>query len=98
MSGVSHGNCDETHQTLQPGHQALALTGRPSLAAVAVPHRRRLLPARHAAITVLARARLSVSVPAFVAVVAAVRLALAGHHRLGAAIAPAPVVARSTLA
>ena len=88
MSGVSHRNCDETHQTLQQGHQALALTGRHSLAAVAVPHLRRLFPARHAAVAVVARARLSVAVPAVVAVVAAVRLALACRHRLGAAITP----------
>lgn len=91
MSGVSHRNCDETHQTLQQGHQALALTGRHSLAAVAVPHLRRLLSARHAAVAVLARARVSVAVPAVVAVVAAIRLALAGGHRLGAAIRPSPV-------
>ena len=95
MSGVSHRNCDETPQTLQPGHQALALTGRHSLAAVAVPHLRRLLPARHAAVAVLARARSSVAVPAVVAVVAAVHLALVGSYRLGAAITPSPVAAVS---
>ena len=88
MSGVSHRNCDETHQTFHPGHQPSLLAGRRLLAALAVSGCRSLLAARHAAGAVLVSVRSAHRVPAAVAVVAAVRVQLPVHHRLGAAASP----------
>ena len=80
------GNCDETHQTLQQGRQALAHTGRRSLAALAVSRQRALLPSRYVAVAVVARMWSAVAVPSAVAVVAAVRVQLPVSHRLVAPI------------
>jgi len=88
MSGVSHRNCDETHQTFHPGHQPSLLAGRRLLAALAVRGCRSLLTARHAAGAVLVSMWSARSVPAFVALVAAVGLQLPQPHRLDAAASP----------
>jgi len=81
-------NCDETHQTFQPGREALAHPGRCPLAAVAVAGCRTLLPSRHAASPALGRLRPAIAVSSAVAVVAAVRVQLSHRHRLGAAVTP----------
>ena len=88
MSGVSHRNCDETHQTLQQGRQALAHPGRHSLAALAVGRQRTLLPSRHIASAVLACVWPAGSVSSSVAVVAAVGVQLPVSYWLVAPIAP----------
>jgi hypothetical protein len=88
MSGVSHGNGDETHQTFQQGRPALASHGRPSLAALAVGSLRALLSSRHVAGAGLALVRPAGRFPSGVAVVAAVCVRLPVHHRLVTAIAP----------
>ena len=75
-------NCDETHQTFQPGREALAHPGRCPLAAVAVAGCRTLLPSRHAASPGLGCLRPAIAVSSAVAVVAAVRVQLSRHHRL----------------
>ena len=87
MSGVSHRNCDETHQTLQQGRQALAHTGRRSLAALAVSRQRALLSSRHSAGVVLACVWSAGSVSSSIAVVAAVGVQLPVSHRLVAPVA-----------
>ena len=88
MSGVSHRNCDETHQTFHPGHQPSPLAGRRFLAALAVSGCRSLRAARHAAGAVVVSVRSAGSVPAAVALVAAVGLQLPQPHRPGAAASP----------
>ena len=92
MSGASHRNSDETHQTLQQGHQALAHAGRRSLAAVAERACRPLLPARHAARAVLGRSWSAGRVCTTSSVVASVGLAVVGRHRLGSSLAASCVV------
>ncbi len=78
-------------QTERQGRQALAGSGRRSVAAVAVRGCQSLLPARHVAGAVLGCVWPSRAVSSAVAVVAAVRLALARHHRLAAAVSlPSP--------
>lgn len=97
-------NCDETHQTFQPGREALAHPGRCPLAAVAVAGCRTLLPSRHAASPGLGCLRPAIAVSSAVAVVAAVRVQLSHRHRLGAAlshhgsVAAMPGVTEPTLA
>src|SRR5665213_894702 len=81
-------NCDETHQTFQPGREALAHPGRCPLAAVAVAGCSTLLPSRHAASAGLGCLRPAIAVSSAVAVVAAVRVQLSHRHRLGAAVTP----------
>jgi len=76
---------DDTHI-----HRATTLRSQ-SLAPLAVRGRSPLLPARHVPGAVLGRVRSASTVPAAVAVVAVVCLALARRHRLGAAITPPPV-------
>lgn len=80
---------DESTEHSQSGRQALAHTGRRSLVAVAVSRQPSLLSARHVSGAVLGRVRAVGAVPAVVAVVAALRLALSPHHRLGARFAAA---------
>jgi len=75
--------CDDTHI-----HRATTLRSQP-LAALAVAHLGRLLPARHVSVAVLGRLRSAAAVPAVLAVVAAVHLALPRPHRLGTAPATA---------
>ena len=65
----------------------MAVPGRRSLAAVAVPGSSVLFPARFVACAVLAGVRLSVPVPSSSPVVAAPRLALARSLRLGPPLA-----------
>ena len=79
-------NCDETHQTFQPGREALAHPGRCPLAAVAVAGCRTLLPSRHAASPGLGCLRPAIAVSSAVAVVAAVRFQLSRRHWLVAAL------------
>jgi len=85
----SHRNCDESTQHIQLGRPASPRSGRRSLVTVSVAAVRRVCAARHVAVAVLARARCACAVSARVALVAAVRLALARRHRLVAAITPA---------
>jgi len=75
-------NGDETHQTLQQGRQALAYTGRRSLAALAVSRQCILLSSRYVAGAVVACVRSASSVSSSVAVVAAVCVQLFVSHRL----------------
>ena len=97
-------NCDETHQTFQPGREALAHPGRCPLAAVAVAGCRTLLPSRHAASPGLGCLRPAIAVSSAVAVVAAVRVQLSRRHRLVAplshhgGVAEMPGVTEPTLA
>ena len=97
-------NCDETHQTFQPGREALAHPGRCPLAAVAVAGCRTLLPSRHAASPALGCLRPAIAVSSAVAVVAAVCFQLSRRHRLVAAlshhggVAEMPGVTEPTLA
>ena len=79
-------NCDETHQTFQPGRQALVSHGQHSLAALAVGGQRALLSSRHVAGVVVACVRPAGGVSSSVAVVAAVRVQLPVRHRLVAAV------------
>lgn len=95
MSGVSHRNCDETHQTFQQGRQALVSHGRPSLAALAVGCLQSLLSARHVAGAALACVRPAGGVSSGVAVVAAVRVRLPVSHRLGGAATPPAAMSRA---
>ena len=81
------GNCDEQPLHTQPGHRRVASLRHCALVALAVPRQRALLPARYTASQLLGRVRPASRVPAAVAVVAAVRVQLPVHHRLGAAAA-----------
>ena len=83
MSGVSHRNCDETHQTFQQGRPALVSHGRPSLAALAVGGLQSLLSSRHVAGAALACVRPAGGVSSGVAVVAAVRVQLSVQSPAG---------------
>ena len=80
----SQGNGDESAEHIHQSHQA----GRHPLGALAGSYRGFLLPAGYAAVAVLVCAGLPVRVQAAHSVVAAVRLQLAGPHRLGASAAP----------
>jgi hypothetical protein len=80
-------NGDERAQTESPGRQALAGSGRRSLGAVPVCGCQALLPAGHGSGAFLGRLRSSSAVPSALAVVAAVRLALARYHGLAQALA-----------
>ncbi len=67
----------------------MASPDRYSVVAVAVSYLRYLLSARYSTAAVLARVRVSVAVSAAAGpLVAAVRLALARHYRLGSPVAP----------
>ena len=94
MSGVSHRNCDETHQTFQQGRPALVSHGRPSLAALAVGGLQSLLSSRHAAGAAVAGVRPAGGVSSGVAVVAAVCVQLPVRHRLGVAATPPAAMSR----
>ena len=78
-------NGDDTHI-----HRATTLRSQ-SLATLAVRRRGPLLPARYVSGAVLGRVRSASGVPSIVAVVAAVRLALARSHRLASPITPSRV-------
>jgi hypothetical protein len=87
MSAVSHRKGDETQQTLQQGRPAVAYTGRhhryrsAGLVALAVRGFSTLPSARYLAVAVVGGVRSARAVPAFVAMVAAVRVAVSAHHR-----------------
>jgi hypothetical protein len=81
----SQGQADESTKHSPPSRQSLALHSHRSLVSLAVGGQRPLRPARHPAVAVVARSRASGGLRAEHSVVAAVRLALLGSHRLGAA-------------
>ncbi len=84
------GNGDEQPLHIQPGHRRVAslrhvIRSRSAgVAALAVGSQRALLPPRHRTSRVLVRVRSASSIPAAVAVVAAVRSQLPASHWLGA--------------
>ena len=84
----SQENGDESTEHSQSGRQALAYTGRRSLATLAVCGCLTLLPARYVARAVLGRVGPAVGVHTTSPVVASVRLAVVAPHRLGAPLPP----------
>ena len=94
LCDVLSGNSDESTSHIQSGRQALVSHGQPSVAALAVGRQRALLSSRHVAGAALACVRPAGSVSSSVAVVAAVRVQLPVHHRLGVPATPPAAMSR----